>query len=131
MSKYKRIETEIKNEALLVQALQDLEIPFEQGEGLSLYGYHGDKRRETAEIVVRRKHINSSANDLGFHRLPTGGFEAIISEYDSDTRGMEILNQVRQRYAYHAVVAQARARGYNVVQQQAQGGALRLQLVKR
>jgi len=39
---------------------------------------------------------------------------------------MEILNQVRQKYAYHAVVAQARARGYNVVQQQAQGGALRL-----
>jgi len=131
MSKYKRVETDIKSQGLLVKALQDLKIAFEQGEALPLYGYRGDRRRETAEVVIRRHNIDMSANDLGFHRREDGGFEAIISQYDSETRGQEMLNQVRQRYAYHAVCQQARARGYNVVEQKAEGGAVRLQLVRR
>jgi len=131
MSKYKRVETDIKSEALLVKALQDLKIAFEQGEALPLFGYQGDRRRETAEVVIRRHDIGLSANDLGFHRREDGGFEAVISEYDSRTHGQKMLNQVRQRYAYHAVCQQARARGYNVVEQKAEGGAVRLQLVRR
>jgi hypothetical protein len=53
--------------------------------------------------------------------------EIKISEY-GDMHGMGILNQA---YAYHAVVIQALANGYNVVDQKAQGGTLWLQLAKR
>jgi hypothetical protein len=128
MSKYKRIETQIKDDGLLQQALEDLSIPFEQGEGLALYGYLGDRRRETAEVVIRRRYVGTSANDLGFHRLDDGTFEAIISEYDQSRRGQRILDQVRQRYAYLAVCQTAQAKGYTVVEQQGDDGVIRLQL---
>ncbi len=128
MSKYKKIQTQIKDEALLRKALEDVGLPFEQGEGLALYGFEGDRRRETAEVVIRRRHIGSVANDLGFHRSGDGSYEAIISEYDRCTRDQEILDQVRQRYAYHGVCQKAQAKGYTVVEQKGTDGVIRLQL---
>ncbi len=38
----------------------------EEGQDLPLYGYRGDRRKETAAIVIRRKHVGPSANDVGF-----------------------------------------------------------------
>ena len=48
---------------------------------VSLYGYQGDKRAETAQIVVRRKFIGSASNDLGFQKTDNG-YVPVISEYD-------------------------------------------------
>lgn len=53
----------------------------EEGEALSLYGYQGDRRTETAQIVVRRKYIGSASNDLGFQKTDAG-YVPVISEYD-------------------------------------------------
>jgi hypothetical protein len=53
----------------------------EEGEALSLYGYQGDRRPETAQIVVRRKFIGAASNDLGFQRTDAG-YVPVISEYD-------------------------------------------------
>jgi hypothetical protein len=53
----------------------------EEGEALSLYGYHGDRRPETAQIVVRRKFIGAASNDLGFQKTESG-YVPVISEYD-------------------------------------------------
>lgn len=53
----------------------------EEGASLSLYGYQGDKRTETAQIVVRRKFIGSASNDLGFQKTDNG-YVPVISEYD-------------------------------------------------
>lgn len=53
----------------------------EEGEALSLYGYQGDRRPETAQIVVRRKFIGSASNDLGFQKTDAG-YVPVISEYD-------------------------------------------------
>jgi hypothetical protein len=53
----------------------------EEGEALSLYGYRGDRREETAQIVVRRKFIGAASNDLGFQKTDAG-FVPVISEYD-------------------------------------------------
>ena len=53
----------------------------EEGESLSLYGYQGDRRPETAQIVVRRKFIGAASNDLGFQKTDAG-YVAVISEYD-------------------------------------------------
>lgn len=53
----------------------------EEGEALSLYGYQGDRRAETAQIVVRRKFIGSASNDLGFQKTDAG-YVPVISEYD-------------------------------------------------
>lgn len=59
----------------------------ERGEGLVLLGYDGtprvDERGHTinADIVIRRRHVGRSSNDIGFKRT-AGGFVPIVSDYD-------------------------------------------------
>lgn len=132
MSKYKRIQSEIKSGDWLQEALRKLNVPFEVGEGLHLFGYMGDQRRETAEIVVRRQHVGRAANDLGFHRLPNGSYEVIISDYDSTSRGAELLRQIKQEYADVSVRKMAFARGYTVAGHTVKAdGTRQYQLVRR
>lgn len=138
MSKYKRIEVQFRNRESLVAALQACGVPFDMTSaenGLDLYGFYGDLRRERATFVVRRLHIEAVANDLGFaYNAQTGSYEAIISEFDSrsnNRRGLQILNRIKQGYAENEVIRQARLRGYSVNRVKAEGGAVRLQLVRR
>ncbi len=74
--------TAFKDRECLVQALAECSYgTVEEGESLSLYGYQGDRRDESAQIVVRRKFIGSASNDLGFQKTDAG-YVAVISEYD-------------------------------------------------
>lgn len=134
MSKYRRIETEFRDESTLRQALADVcqarRIEFETGDGLALYGFEGNRRRETAELVIRRRHLGRLTNDLGFHRRPDGTFEVIISDFDSRHTAAEVVREVKQRYARLQVEKLARARGYRVEEVPAEGGAIRLRLVQ-
>lgn len=83
MSKYMTFtDTAFKDRDCLVQALAECGYAVvEEGEALSLYGYLGDKRTETAQIVVRRKFIGGASNDLGFQKTENG-YVPVISEYD-------------------------------------------------
>jgi len=134
MSKYLEITVQFKDEVTFQEALRDVcqarGIQFEQGQALHLYGYQGDRRAKTAEYVIRRQHIESSANDLGFARQPDGTIGVVISEFDSGSHrmGAEIVAQVRQRYARLMVEKQARARGLRVEEVKEAGGAVRLRL---
>ena len=67
MSKYLQFsELVLKNRTLLLAALADLGYPeVEEGAALPLYGYEGDRRPETAALVVRRRYLGSASNDLG------------------------------------------------------------------
>jgi hypothetical protein len=84
MSHFTSIRTQIKNREALVQALNDIgfknleihEIP------QNLYGYQGDIRQQSAEVIIRRQYIGTSSNDIGFKKQADGQFEAVISEYD-------------------------------------------------
>jgi hypothetical protein len=135
MSKYRRIETKFKDEATLRQALADVcqerGITFEAGEGLHLYGYMGDQRSETAELVIRRNFLDRASNDMGFHRLPDGSFEVIRSEFDSrpERVAVHITNRVKQRYARLQVEKVALARGLRVEEIRENDGVIRLRLV--
>jgi len=83
MSKYMTFTgTAFKDRECLLKALAECGYgTVEEGESLSLYGYQGDRRPETAQIVVRRKFIGSASNDLGFQKTDAG-YVAVISEYD-------------------------------------------------
>jgi hypothetical protein len=48
----------------------------------NLYGYQGDSRTDTAHVIVRRKYVGESSNDIGFLRNSEGVYEANISEFD-------------------------------------------------
>jgi len=132
MSKYMRVEVNFKDEDTLRQALRDVcqgrGIQFEQGQGLGLYGFRGKARPETADYVIRRNFVGRAANDLGFARKADGTFEAVISQFDSRTEGMKILNEIRQRYTRLQVEKLARARGMRVEEVKDTSGAIRLKL---
>ena len=133
MSAYKRIVTQFRDRECLLEALKRTGTPFEvaqKGQRLHLYGYQGDRRPETAEFVVRRKHIGSSSNDLGYvWNSEAGAYEAIVSEYDTRcTATTWIRKQVKQQYAVSKVVKEARRKGLRVVQQRSEQGQIRLVL---
>ena len=99
--------------ALLLAALADLGYAVvEEGEALPLFGYQGDRRPETAAIVVRRRHLGLASNDLGFMHT-SRGYTPIVSEYDQRTlRGGRLLPELRIAYAERVVAAvQRRLRG--------------------
>lgn len=83
MSKYMTFTgTAFKDRECLLKALAECGYgTVEEGEALSLYGYQGDRRPETAQIVVRRKFIGGASNDLGFQKTDAG-YVPVISEYD-------------------------------------------------
>ena len=101
MSKYLELPEDVfKSRELLLGALADLGYTqVEEGVGLHLYGYRGDRRQETAELVVRRKHLGRLSNDLGF-RKTEAGYVPIISEYDRATlRGGKFMLELNNRYS--------------------------------
>lgn len=113
MSKYKEISTTIKKLEHITHALDEMGIPYEAGQALPLYGYLGDQRPETAEVVVRRANVGPYANDLGWAwDEATGTYREIISEYDSSGRGADIAREVRRRCAVLQVAEIARAHHY-------------------
>lgn len=83
MSKYMTFtDAAFKDRECLLKALRECGYAeTEEGEALSLYGYRGDRRPETAQIVVRRKFIGAASNDLGFQKTESG-YVPVISEYD-------------------------------------------------
>jgi len=84
MSHYTVIQTQVREVPALVAALQamgykNVEV-HEQAQ--PLYGYQGDRRPESAEVIIRRQYVGGAANDVGFKRQASGEFQAIISEFD-------------------------------------------------
>ena len=66
-------------------------------EAVPLFGYQGDRRPERAHIVIRREHVGTAANDVGWERLPDGTYRAWISEYDQRHRfNAETQNRMKQ-----------------------------------
>ena len=123
MSHYKRIQTQITDRDCLVQALEAVGVPFEQGQALALQGYSGT-HPQTVEFAIRKQHLRSYG-DLGFHRVGNQ-YEVIVD--DMDRRGQEVMRQVQQQYAVIKVTKEARSKGYTVVPQKVEGGVIRLQL---
>lgn len=114
MSHYTEMEVdfETKNEAELVAALEK---QYGEGhvevhdKGTHLIGWHGDDRAKLdssdpnwappCEVVVRRRFVGGSSNDVGFQRLETGKYKAWISDYDkSATMNVSKQGAVAQEY---------------------------------
>lgn len=113
---------------LLLAALGDLGFSVvEEGERLPLFGYQGDRRPETAELVVRRQYVGSASNDLGFARTPTG-YTPIISEYDERILlGGQFLARLRTAYS-ERVVDEVTRRLHGTAQRTVEGGVVKIRV---
>lgn len=84
MSAYVEAEAKITNLKTLLAALAEL--GYDNVEihdtPAKMYGYRGDLRDTTANVIVRRQFVGSVSNDLGFKRNSDGTYTTVISEYD-------------------------------------------------
>ena len=129
MSKYLTFpEILFKDRRLLLAALAEIGFAdVEEGDQLPLYGYQGDRRPETAEIVVRRQLIGHASNDLGFALSPSG-YVPVISEYDERTLlGGRFLTRLRTAYG-EAVVEEVRRRLHGTAHRTVEGGVVKIRV---
>jgi hypothetical protein len=129
VSKYLLFQAEaFKDRRLLLAALTDLGYPeVKQGQHLALYGYQGDRRTETAELVVRRGHVGRVSNDLGFKQTAEG-YVPVVSEYDQRTLlGGRFLARLRTAYSEQAV-EELRRRVGGTAQRTVEGGVVRIRV---
>lgn len=127
MSKYLSFpELLFKDRRLLLAALADLGYTgVEEGEALALYGYQGDRRPQTAAIVVRRRYLGAASNDLGFARTPQG-YVPVISDYDQRTL-LDGQFLVRLRTAYsEQVVAEVTRRLHGTTRRTVEGSVVKI-----
>ena len=127
MSKYLTFpDVTFKDRRLLLAALTDIGFPIvEEGKALPLYGYQGDRRPETAEIVLRRQHVGRASNDLGFARTPDG-YVPIVSEFDRRTLlGGEFLVRLRTAYS-EQVVQEVRRRVHGTAVRRVEGQTVQI-----
>lgn len=114
MSEYIQCQTNIQSREALIAALHEMGYTnFEEGENLSLYGYRGDRRKETADIVIRRKYVRTGANDLGFKKQADGTYKVIISQFDQ-SQDKKFVPRVTALSAFHNAVEKAKRKGYKV-----------------
>ncbi|HLZ08866.1 MAG TPA: DUF1257 domain-containing protein [Chloroflexota bacterium] len=129
MSKYLTFpDVVFKDRRLLLAALTDLGYAdVETGEALPLYGYQGDRRSESAEIVVRRQHVGVASNDLGFSRTEDG-YIPIVSEYDLRVvQGGQFVANLRTAYS-ERVVEEVRQRLRGTARRTIEGNVVKVKV---
>ncbi|HLG72573.1 MAG TPA: hypothetical protein VK009_19320 [Chloroflexota bacterium] len=127
MSKYLTFpDVTFKDRRLLLAALTDIGFAIvEEGKALPLYGYQGDRRPETAEIVLRRQHVGRASNDVGFARTPDG-YVPIVSEFDRRTLlNGAFLTRLRTAYS-EQVVQEVRRRVHGTAIRRVEGQTIQI-----
>lgn len=116
MSEYCVVQLTLNDADCIVKALQELGYPAEVHDSpQNLEGWHGDKRKQKANIIVKRQHIGSAANDVGFLRKDDGTYELIISHYDkSSSHGKKFTQDLLQLHGKYKTLSQAAQMGYMV-----------------
>lgn len=133
ISAYSENATEFKDLNCLLQALKDMgfnDVEVSE-QGTNLYGYHGDKRADLANVIIRRKHIGLASNDIGFRKQANGTYSAILSDYDrSIGYNDKWLGQVKGKYAERGIMQQAKNKGLRFGGRKMVNGKVQLQFVQ-
>jgi hypothetical protein len=114
MSEYIVLQTEYRDPECIKASLKELGYPFEEHKTeQNLYGYMGDKRQQTASIIVRRQHVQGASNDVGFSKKENGNYELIISEYDRGVKktANDFLEQLKMVYNKHKALKKLKRLG--------------------
>jgi len=141
MSHFVECQTEFRDPQALIAALVECGFPEGQIEvhdqPVALYGYQGDVRPQKAHIVIRRQHVGSGANDVGWERQAAGAYRAWISEVDAGVGSyahrqasarfnLTMQNRVKQEYACQVIPRQQRSLGRTIERQRLPSGEIEL-----
>jgi hypothetical protein len=137
MSKYAVIETVLREEKYLVEALKEMSYEVEvHSEGASLNSYYSDQEAKAANIIIRRPHLPGAYGDIGFARQPNSQYAVVQDELDQyHGYGTKWIGRVQQIYKERQTMAMAKARGYTLKRREvvdtSEGQQVRLQFVAR
>ncbi|TLN20881.1 DUF1257 domain-containing protein [bacterium] len=122
MSHISRIKTQIIEKDLLLKALADLGLPVEEGEDLTLSGFGSARTPVEIKIPLRFSY------PIGFRR--SGESYEIVADWFGvhGVKRAEFVNQVTQRYAYHATRAKLEEQGFDLIEEVQEKGEIRLVL---
>jgi len=124
MSHFSRIKTQIVEKDLLFLALQDMGYEPEQGE-LDVRGFGGNKT--PVEIKVKGKKLGY---DIGFKRSENT-YDVVADWWGvAGIKQKDFIDQLSQRYAYHAARVKLEAQGFTLVNEEV-GQEGRIHLVLR
>ena len=124
MSHFTRMQTQMVEKVYLMQALADLGYTCEEGQ-VEIRGYGGNRTRVDLRVATK-----NPGYDIGFRKV--GNTYDIVADWWGirDTRQELFLQQVLQRYAYHAARVKLAEQGFTLVSEEVQAGE-RLHLVLR
>jgi len=115
MSAYKRIECEFKDRETLIEALDFLDLEYQQFDNPeNLKGWKNDTRNEKANIIVSKESLNKNltgaSNDLGFlWNEEEQRFEMICSQYD---QSRNVDKKIIQSYSKAAIEKVLKENGF-------------------
>jgi hypothetical protein len=129
MSAFHTVRTLYKDPECLIAALAEMGYTEVEVHEVAqhLYGYHGDKRNETANIIVRRKFVGSASNDIGYKRLEDGTYEEIISDFDKGKHNKTWLTSLKKSYTEKVCVKTAKKAGLTYLGKKVVAGRVQLQ----
>jgi len=82
MSHFVECQTEFRDPQALVAALIECGFAAEQievhQEAVPLFGYQGDVQPQQEHIVIRRQHVGSGTNDVGWERQPDSTYLQLL-----------------------------------------------------
>jgi hypothetical protein len=117
MSHFSRIKTQMVEQEYLVQALKDSGYTCEIGENLKIRGYGGQQMH--VQIKVPTKVLSY---DIGFRKAGKA-YECVADWYGiRRVNQQQFLQQVTQRYAYHATRSKLEEQGFSVISEETEEG---------
>lgn len=114
MSHFTRMQTRMVEKEYLVQALQDLGLPYEDSAS-HVRGYDG--QRTAVDFIA---HTRNPDYDIGFRK--TGEAYEIVADWWGirDVQRDQFLKQVTRRYAYHATLGKLEEQGFTLAGEEVQ-----------
>jgi hypothetical protein len=144
MSEYLEVRAQYKDRDLLIAAVDEVsrQMAFRYevhlpGEEKHLFGYLGDMRQDTGEIIIRRNHLNEqgASNDMAWTRAEDGTYKLVISRFDQSEgeRAQAIAEAVDLQYQENFVRRQISANpafaGAQIECHRTEAGAVEMRVV--
>ena len=124
MSHFTSIKTKIVEKQYLKQALSELGHIYQEG-NVQIRGYQGIQTSVAIKIPTK-----NTGYDIGFRKIDNA-YEIVADWWGiKDINQNRFLQQVSQRYAYHAAKAKLEEQGFSLVSEETQEGE-RIHLVLR
>lgn len=110
MSKFVKIQTELREAVYLTRALDDLRLPYREN---AIWQHRYSRNQRVGAIVV-----DAPGAQVGF--APSGVSDGVLELLFDDMQKETVetlLGKIRQRYAYHKVLDEAKTAGFDLVEE--------------